>query len=411
MRFVNGRRKAGIGFTLGMLASSTSAFAQTTIAPLVQGDDPEYEIAPITVGPVLVSPQVLADATYDSNVLASPDGLEISDVEIIVRPELNARVENGSIRFDLATFAEFSRFADFSTENSDIYGASAQFAYSPNAADQLVLDAGYARLKEDRSDPEARDLAGPGPRLLDTTFANAAYRRTGARTLISLTAGYRKIDAVSPLDDERELETFSGSATAGYRVSGPIYATLTGFVTSRNFRLEQTLSSPDRDAKTYGAQVGVSFAESERLRGRARVGLFRFDPSDPLRDARTGLSADVAITYLPTRRFAVLVEAFNGDVATFRGGAQARTDTRVSVTGQVEVRHNLYGRAGLGWVRSKFIGSGVEEDLLRAGIAAEYLVNRRLSLIAEVDAADRSSDLPSEQFAKYRASIGARLRF
>lgn len=406
-----GRNKAGVAFALAMLVTSTSALAQTSIAPLVQGNDPEYEIDPITVGSVLVSPQVLAEAIYDDNFIAAPDGAELDDVEFIVRPELNARAGNEVVRFDLFTFAELSRFADYASENSDTYGVSGRVLYSPNASDQLIVDGGYARLKEDRGDPEARDATDLGPRLFDSTFASVNYRRTGARTLLSVDAGYRNLDAVSPLDDERDFATYTGSVTAGYRVSGPFYATVTGFVTARDFNLEGTLDDPDRDAKTYGAQAGVSFVESERLRGRARLGFFRFDPSDPMVDSRTGFSADVSVTYLPTRRIALILDAFNGDVATFRGGAQARTDTRVSLTGQVEMRHNLYGRAGLRLVRSRFIGSGVEERILGSSVAVEYLANRRLSLIAEIDAADRSSDDPTQEFDRFRASVGARIRF
>ncbi|WP_338240830.1 outer membrane beta-barrel protein [Aurantiacibacter hainanensis] len=378
---------------------------------MIQGDDAEYDIEPITVGPVRVRPQVLASVAYDNNVFANPDGSEVEDVEFIVRPELNAQTGNDNIRFDLDAYGEFSRFADLSSENSNSYGASGRFTYGPSATDQLTVDGGYARLVEDRGDPEARDLIAPGPRLIDTTFANVGYSRAGGRTLLSVTAGYRNLDAVSPLDDDRDFETFTGSATVGYRVSGPVYATVTGFVAARDFRLEDTLPGLDRDSATYGAQLGVSFVESERLRGRARLGFFRFDPSDPMVDSRTGLSADVSVIYLPTRRIAVILDAFNGDVATFRGGAQARTDTRVSVTGQFEIRNNLYGRTGIGWSRNRFIGSGIEERTIASNIALEFLARRRLSFIAMLEAADRSSDDPTQEFDKFRASLGALLRF
>ena len=411
MRTMTNRNKVGTAFALGMLLSSTTALAQTTLAPLIQGDDEEYEIDPITVGALRVTPQVLAEATYDNNVFADPDGSELEDVEFILRPELNVQTGNDNLRFDLDVYGEFSRFADLSSENSEAYGAAGRFTYGPSATDALSVEAGFARLVEDRSDPEARNLIGPGPRLIDSTYANASYNRTGGRTLLSLTAGYRNLDAVSSIADDRDFETFTGTATVGYRVSGPLFATVTAFASARDFRLEDTLSGASRDSKTYGAQLGVSFVESERFRGRARLGLFRFDPSNPVADERTGFSADVSLIYLPTRRIAVILDAFNGDVATFRGGAQARTDTRVSATGQFEIRHNLYGRTGVGWSRNRFIGSGIEQRTLSSNIAVEYLARRRLSLIAQLEVADRSSDDPTEEFDKFRATLAARIRF
>ncbi|MDJ0978689.1 MAG: outer membrane beta-barrel protein [Erythrobacter sp.] len=412
MRIIKVRPHIGAALAFGALACSpTGALAQTSIAPLVAGEDPEYEPDPLTVGPFRLSPQIVATTVYDDNVIANPDGAEIEDVEFIVRPEMVARLGDRNIGFTLEGYGEFSRFADFTSEDSDTYGVSGDFSYSPSVSSRLNVGAGYARIKEDRGDPEARDIAGPGPRLVDSTFANVSYRRAGGRLLVALEAGYDNLDAISPIDDDRDFETFAGRATAGYRVSGPVYATVTGFVNYRDFRLEGTLVNPDRDATTYGGQVGLSFVESERLTGRARLGLFRFEPNDPTLDARTGFSADVSLTYLPTRRTALIFEAFNGDVATFRQGAIARTDTRVSLTGQFEVRHNLYARAGGRWIRNRFVGSGIDERILRSNAALEFLAGRGLSFVAEVQVSDRTSDDPTQVFDRFQASLGARFRF
>lgn len=394
-----------------LIFPSAQAVAQTTIAPLFEGNDPEYQIDPVTVGPVRISPQILVEAVYDDNVLAGPGGTEVEDVEFIARPELVARIGDQTMQFEIDGYGEFSRFADFTTEDSDTYGVSGRFSYSPDASNRLSVNAGYARLKENRGDPEARDLAGPGPRLFDTIFAGVNYRRTGGRVLLAFEGDYSDVDAVSPFDDDRDFKTYAGRATVGYSVAGPVYATITGFVNLRDFRLEATPTDPDRDATTYGAQVGISFAESERFRGRARVGLFRFDPSDPTLDPRTGFSADVSVTYLPTRRIAFILEAFNGDVATFRRGARARTDTSVSLTGQAEIRHNLYGRAGFRYSQNRFLGSGIEERTLSSNIALEFLASRRMSFIAQVQASDRSSDDPTQKFNRLWGSVGVRFRF
>jgi len=390
---------------------STGAVAQTTIAPLVSADDAEYETDPIAVGPIRISPQILVQSIFDDNVLASPDGSEIEDVEFIVRPELVARVGDQTTRFQLDAYGEFSRFADFTAEDSDTYGVSGLFTLSPNSANRLNIGFGHARLKENRGDPEARDLAGPGPRLFDNTYVDANFRRTAGPVLLSLEATYSDLDAISPIDDDRDFETYAGSATVGYRISGPIYLTATGFVNVRDFRLEATPTDPDRDATTYGGQVGVNFSESERLRGRARVGFFRFDPSDPSLDPRTGFSVNASLVYKMTPRIAFILDAFNGDVATFRRGAQARTDTNVSLTSQVEMRHNLFARVGVTYARNVFVGSGIEEQIFRSQLAVEYLASRRLSLLVEAQGAQRSSDDPTQAYDQVWVSIGARMRF
>ncbi|MEN7538014.1 outer membrane beta-barrel protein [Aurantiacibacter flavus] len=412
MRFAKGPQRVGKAFALAwVLFTSTSALAQTTIANTVAGNDPEYEVEPVTVGPFQVSPSVMARTMYDTNVLADPDGAELEDVEFLVRPELVARVGDQGLRLRIEGYGEFSRYADLTNENSDTYGVSGDVVSNPDENNQLHVRAGYARLKENRGDPEARNLVGLGPRLYDSIFANLDYRRTGGRTLFSVETSYSKIDATSPIDDDRDFTTYVGRATAGYRVSGPIFATVTGYVNVRDFRIGATPTGPDRDATTYGAQAGVDFIDSERLRGRARLGFFRFDPSDPTLDGRTGFSANVLVSYLPTRRTAIIVDVFNGDVATSRRGAQSRTDSRVTVTGQVEMRHNLYGRASLRYMRNKYIGSGIEERSIGGNLALEFLAGKGLSFIAEVQASDRQSDDPTQEFDRFRTSLSARLRF
>ncbi|WP_379923351.1 outer membrane beta-barrel protein [Erythrobacter sp. R86502] len=389
----------------------TSLLAQTTVAPLLAADDPVFRIDPITAGPLALRPQITAVVSYDDNVLASPEGTEINDVEFVVRPELAARIGDDNLAFQMNGYGEFSRFADFSSENSDIYGVNGLLAFSPRVGDRLNVFGGFARLKENRGDPEARLIAGPGPRLIDETSAGVNYRRSESRVQFSLEANYSDLDAVSSLDDDRDFEVYAGRATVGYRISGPISVTATGFVNVRDFRQEATLVDPDRDAVTFGGQVGVGIAESERLRGRLRLGVFRFEPEDKTIAARNGFSADVSLAYLPTRRLAFILEAFNGDVATFRRGAEARTDSRVSFVTQVEMRHNFFGRVGARWVRSEFVGSGVTEDITGANVALEYLANRRFSLIAEGNVSQRTSDDPLQEFERFRLSLSARIRF
>ena len=232
-----------------------------------------------------------------------------------------------------------------------------------------------------------------------------------ADTSISGARVARELDAVSAIDDDRDFTSYGGRATVGYRVSGPVYATVTGFATYRDFVLPPTPTDPDRDATTYGGRVGISFVDNDRIRGRVGVGIFQFDPQDARLDSRSGLSVDASISLLIDRRAAIIVDAFRGDVATFRAGAQARTDTRAAVTAQVEMRHNFYGRVGLRYRDTNFIGSGISEETYGPNMAVEFLANRNLSLIADATVSERVSDDLFENFERFRAGVTARIRF
>ncbi|MEL7190030.1 MAG: outer membrane beta-barrel protein [Pseudomonadota bacterium] len=404
--------RAASFLSLGIaMCVGASASAQTTIAPLVDGEDAEFKIDPITAGSLKIRPSINATARYDSNVLADIATNEVDDLEFIIRPELGIEVGDSDFRLNANGFGQFSRFLDLTTENSDTYGADLGLTYSPSQGESLRTQVGFARIAEDRGDPEARNAAGPGPRLIDDLFANVRYRNEGGRILLDVEAVVRELDAISAIDDDRDFTSFGGRATVGYRVSGPIYATVTGFATYRDFVLPPTAIDPDRDATTYGGRVGLSFVDNDRIRGRVGVGIFQFDPQDARLSSRSGLSVDASVSLLLDRRAAIVLDAFRGDVATFRAGAQARTDTRAGITAQVEMRHNFYGRVGLRYRDTNFIGSGIQEQTYGPNIAVEFLANRNLSLIADGSVSERTSDDAFEEFERFRVGVTARIRF
>src|SRR3546814_10093575 len=55
---------------------------------------------------------------------------------------------------------------------------------------------------------------------------------------------------------------------------------------------------------------GVRFGEQSLLRGELTVGMFRFDPSSPTLPGYSGLSAEGSISYVPRRRLAFTLDAF-----------------------------------------------------------------------------------------------------
>jgi hypothetical protein len=130
--------------------------------------------------------------------------------------------------------------------------------------------------------------------------------------------------------------------------------------------------------------------------------VFRFDPADATIDPYTGLSASANLIYRPTERTAVLLDAFRGNVATYRTGAQSRTDSRVGITVQQELHHDLFAHL-TGYVRdTKFRGSGISETTYVAELGAEYLLNRHFTIGAVGRYSKRTSDDPFEKFERTR---------
>src|SRR3546814_4462414 len=73
------------------------------------------------------------------------------------------------------------------------------------------------------------------------------------------------------------------------------------------------------------------------------------------------------MSYAIRPRTAITLDAFRGDVATVRTGALARTDTRIGIGVQQEVRHNLLFNAGLSWRQTDYRGTSDQTQRIWGG--------------------------------------------
>src|SRR3546814_4141930 len=90
-------------------------------------------------------------------------------------------------------------------------------------------------------------------------------------------------------------------------------------------------------------------------------------------------------------------------------GALARTDTRIGIGVQQEVRHNLLFNAGLSWRQTDYRGTSDQTQRIWGGnVEAEYLLNRHLSIAAMGWYKHRNSDAPDEDYERFRAGLELR---
>lgn len=390
--------------------ATLSAQSLPPVAPALPRADPEYQVEPRRLGLIDVSFDLASTAYVDSNVFATPDD-EVTDVVFEVAPFVRASTRSGAFTAQLEAGANFRRFADRTTQDTDAASILGSLVYSPRQGETISLTGGWQRTIEDRGDPEARLSLDLGPREIDISTVSADYRNAGGQVLYDIHAEMTRFDARDNIDDDRDFRIVGGSASIGVKAQGRLYLTASAFGTRRDFRLDVAPTGIDNDATIYGARAGVEILPGGPIEGRFSAGVFRNEPDDPLLEDRTGLSLDGFLTVRPTRRMALIFQASNGDVATFRGGAAGRTDTIARVTWQHEIRHNLYSSASIGYRRSDFEGASVREETIIAGAELEYVVARKLSLFTDLSFGSRTSDLAREEFDRFRGGLGVRFRF
>ncbi len=401
-------RSVPLGSFVILAAMTHPAFAQQLdrATPLLQTPS-EYEARPVQLGNVSAYLGVDARLEYDSNIYALPSN-EIDDERLTISPWVNLQLTSDNLQLSAEGRALIRRYFETTSENTESGNASIGAVYKLSSSGTLTGRAGWTRLVEQRGEPESETTPGGPPRRYNQWLGELGYTHQGARFTAGIKGTALKNDALPAIDAERDFSQYSGSARLGYRVSGNMHVFGEGFFSSRDFRLATDSSGVDRDSRTYGARAGISLDPGGLIRGEAGVGIFRFNPADPNLDSRNGLSISGSLTYTPSERWAVTLDAFRGDVATVQNGAQSRTDTRLQLGVQNEIYHNLRWMAAAIYRRSSFIGSGRHERTLAGVAEVEYLMSRNISVAVTGRVANRDSTDPVDDFD--RAILGLELR-
>ncbi|MFV0645148.1 MAG: outer membrane beta-barrel protein [Sphingomonadaceae bacterium] len=401
---------SGSTFVLTLPGGSVQAQTYGTTAPAVYADDIEYRLEPIEMGSVNATIGTDIKFLYDSNIFAVPSGSQ-DDAIGIIAPFVQLDSRSGPVAMRFLGHAEMRRFADHSSENSEAFGLSGNVDWQIARGEAFRFGLSWQRDIEDRGDPEARNPPSLGPRQIDIAQGTIGYRRARGKMLLDLEGGASRNNARAAVDDNRDFSSYRARGTVGYRASGSLFATATVFANRREFRLPYTTGGDKRNSTTYGGRLGIDIEPGGLIEGSISAGIFRFDPDEQTYDGRTGLSLAGSMIYRPTRRAALVLELFNGDVATFRNGATGRTDTTAQLGWQHEIRHNLYSNLSVGYRRTKYAGTGIVEKTATARGELELLLSRNISAVANISYGDRSSTLPTEEFSRFRTSLGLRMRF
>lgn len=392
-----------------VLPGMASAQEVGSTAPSVHTNDPEYTNRAVGFGHFRLIAGGEARIDYDSNVYAEPVAGS-SDAVFRAAPYAEISKEGGPLSLSLRGSLDLRRYASESSENAEGGRVQLRAGLALPEGQSISSEVSWDRAIEDRGDPEARTLLGLGPRRYDILTGGLAYRRTSARFLVNIAASAQKVDALDLMDSDRDYNAYSGQAAFGIRPGGSFYIVASAFANRREFRLKELVAGVDRDTTTYGARLGIQSAGNGLVEGRLAAGIFKLNPDDTATPSRTGFSLDGLLTYRPHRRTAISLEMFQGDVASFRGGASAREDSSISLRLEQEIRHNLLGRLTANYRRTSFFSLPQKQQTWRFGGEMEYLLGRNASLVTSVRYGDRDSDIPFEVFDRFTAGVGVRIR-
>lgn len=402
---------AAAGLAIGLITPG-GALAQEARPPFSVKALPRPGYEPIThhLGQATVEIEGDAQLTYDNNVYALSAN-EVDDFILSARPQVTVGLGDARAGMNGDAYVDVRKYLKNDVESVTTFGAGLGGRVSVGQRANARLNVRFDRAVESRSDPEARTPIFVPPARSNVFSGDLAFDTGGSRISLLASVGADRVDFRAPADDDRDQTSLRGSLRLSWQLQSSLALFSQVFATKRDFDTNVDISGVNRDAKTYGVQIGVSRELTGRLRGRLGVGAFRYEPDDARLRCFTGVGFNGSLYWSPRPRTVVTADLFRGDVATVRSGASGRTDTRLSVRLDQEVRHNLLLSAGAAWTRNQYRDSPTgRRDTYSANVELERLLNRRFSLFGAASVAKRSAVLPLDEFSKYKISFGIRAR-
>lgn len=409
------QRSAFAALALGCALQSAPAVAQSADganATSVLADQlPRRGFEPrvLRIGATTIASGLSVETRYDSNVFAvSRDAID--DVIFIINPRITIDGVYGKLKARGEIFADIREYVDNGSESRTTFGIAGSGTYLAGRSDSINTGFRAERFAESRNDPEAGDRLGLSPRLVNAVGGHLAYDHAGSRFGFRLRGDVQDLDYIPPEDEDRSLTSMSALARLSYSASPRLGLFVQPYVNRRDQHSPVDDNGVDRDATTFGVIAGAQLSITGSWSGEAGFGAFRSNPDDPSLASFSGFAASADLTWSPQPRTVVTLRGFSGDAATVRAGAIGRTDQRISLRLDQEIRHNLLFAASVAYNQTNYRGLPNELRTFFAEVQGEVLLNRLVSVFATASHARRRANPSTDGFDRSYVGLGFRLR-
>ncbi|MBA4208063.1 MAG: hypothetical protein C0454_00860 [Parvibaculum sp.] len=366
---------------------------------------PGYDAVGVRAGAFTVFPEASLTGTYNDNIYATDTNTE-SDFITTLGARVSA-VSNWS-RHALNLRAGLSQhwYDDNSDEDRLDWDVGGNGRIDITRDTNIAAGLSYAELSEDRGAPNSPGGAAE-PVEYSLFQANVAFNHRFNRVTSRLGATYADYDyddtpAVGggpALDqDFRDREQFTQFLRLGYDVSPDTNVYIEGTLNQRKYDQQPPVVALNRDSDGYAVVVGSEFRLTNLAQGGVFVGYQKQEYDDPTLSDIDGIAFGANVDWFVTPLTTIRFEAASTIEETISAGASGFTDNSVGLRVDHELMRNviLGGRAS--FANNDYEGINRSDDVTRAGLSVDYLLNRNFSLSLGYGYTDRNSNFAGRDY-------------
>lgn len=391
----------------------TAAVAATALyaLPISGADAQGYDEGGIRAGAFMVYPEASVTGTYNDNVFAADVGKES---DFITTLAASVSVESGWSRHALNLNAGLSqKFYDDNTGDDRFswnIGGDGRVDITRDTSVSAGLS--YTQTHEDRDFPDAVANAAE-PTEYSVFQADISLDHRFNRVTTRVGAGYADYDYDDvPLvgggvltQDDRDYERFSQFVQLGYDVSPDTNVYIRGTLNQRKYDQQPPVVATDRDSDGYSVVGGAEFRVTNLVRGGVYAGYQEQSYDDPTLPEISGLSYGADLDWAATPLTTVRLEAAATIEETTTVGASGYMAQSVGLGVDHELTRDVIVGARASFGNNDYEGVGRSDDIIRAGVGVDYLINRNFSVGLAYDYTDRNSNVPGLDFDRNEVGL------
>lgn len=429
------------------------AYDSDAAADVYSRPRPDYDARGVRLGSFVLFPTLTAGVGYEDNVFNVSDTLTPKeDFELFVSPAFKLNSDWGRHQLNIRAESKSYFYQSFSSEDYTDWAVAADARIDIVSGTDLSFRAGYRDEHETRGTVEAdfsfdrteytRWDAGAslnhvgnffrgsvGFDYSQTDYDDASSRTTlpayvttpicpsGTAVPTAVGISFRTCN-----NDDRDLRDLSAFLKLGLAISPGYAVFVRGVYNDRDFtgknpwnfgggqpvNLEVDDANYNRDSSGWEGHLGVDFELSRLLTGEAYVGYeeqeFDDHPYAPLATTRKlpsidGFTFGADLKWFPTMLTTVSFDAkreiksnpfVEGLLTSGSGITSDRFDLRVDH----ELMRNVVLFAKVGYGQDDYEGTSTrQDDIIKGGVGALFLINNNFHLTASYDFVDRDSNV------------------
>lgn len=366
---------------------------------------PGYDAAGIHAGGFTVFPQASVTGEYDDNIYASDTNTKSDFItKLATSVVVNSNWSRHALNFNAGV--EKSFYNSHSGENRLNWNVGMNGTLDVTHNTQINGGLSYQKLHEDRGDPSSPTASSePVPyKLFNASAAiDQRFNRVTAE-LSGMLNDYNYESVVSttgtPIDQSfRDRKEYTEAMKLGYDVSPDTNVYVKGSLNQRKYDQHPPVVALNRDSKGYAAVVGSDFRLSNLAQGGIYVGYQKQNYDDPTLSDISGLSygADVAWFVTPLTTVTFNADSVINETTTAASGYLAQS---VGARIDHELLRNLLLNAKVGYENDDYTGINRTDDIVSAGLGADYMLNRNFSVNVGYNYVNRNSSILGSDYSR-----------